>query len=49
VLPGLRARLDDGNWHALIDNLKAREGEHSPLVKLLRSSGRFHEDGVWIL
>lgn len=45
---GPKTRIADGNWHAMIDALKDREGENSPLVKLLRSSGRFVEGGVWV-
>jgi hypothetical protein len=41
-------RIADGNWHAMIDALKDEVGESSPLVKLLRSSGRYVEGGVWV-
>jgi hypothetical protein len=47
-LRGAKTRIEDGNWHAMIDALKDQEGESSPLVKLLRSSGRFVEGGVWV-
>jgi hypothetical protein len=47
-LGGQRTRIADGNWHAMIDALKDQFGEGSPLVKLLRSSGRFVEGGVWV-
>ena len=47
-LGGPRTRIEDGNWHAMIDALKEHEGEGSPLVKLLRSSGRYVEGGVWV-
>lgn len=43
-----KTRIEDGNWHSMIDTMKGLEGEDSPLVKLLRSSGRYHEDGVWV-
>jgi hypothetical protein len=46
---GKRTRIEDGEWHALIDALKAEEGEGSTLVKLLRSSGRYAVDGVWVV
>lgn len=48
-LGGARTRIEDGNWHAMVDALKEQEGEGSPLVKLLRSSGRFVEGGVWVV
>jgi hypothetical protein len=48
-LGGAKTRIEDGNWHAMIDALKEQEGEGSPLVKLLRSSGRFVEGGVWVV
>jgi hypothetical protein len=41
-------RITDGQWHGLIDALKGQVGESSPLVKLLRSSGRYVEGGVWV-
>lgn len=47
-LGGPKTRIPDGNWHAMIDTLMDQEGENSPLVKLLRSSGRFVEGGVWV-
>lgn len=47
-LGGPKTRIADGNWHGLIDALKCEVGESSPLVKLLRSSGRFVEGGVWV-
>jgi hypothetical protein len=48
-LGGAETRIEDGNWHALIDALKSEEGEGSALVKLLRSSGRYHGDSVWVV
>jgi hypothetical protein len=48
-LGGAKTRIEDGNWHAMIDALKEQEGEGSPLVKLLRSSSRFVEGGVWVV
>ena len=47
-LGGARTRIADGNWHAMIDTLKDQEGENSAIVKLLRSSGRFVEGGMWV-
>jgi hypothetical protein len=44
-----QGRIVDGNWHGLIDALKDQVGENSPLVKLLRSSGRYVESGVWVM
>jgi hypothetical protein len=40
--------LSDGVWHQLIDAVRDAEGDSSPLVKLLRSSGRYYEGGVWV-
>src|ERR1700730_125394 len=33
-LGGPKTRIEDGNWHWMIDALKAQSGEGSPIVKL---------------
>jgi hypothetical protein len=43
-----QGHIADGNWHGMIDALKDQLGENSPLVRLLRSSGRYWEGGVWV-